>query len=215
MKHLFLLFALLLLLVLPISTFAQDPAPVPTEALETVLQAVEEGQPVVVIQQPAPVDPVETEPALYEQARDAAYLAFWGFVVLVLVILGVAVAGQATLVIRQSLKSYLNADTKLVAFGQSPTGRLIHSGLGTLGSYVDSPSDPLIMQGTTLGNQVVLRALTIFDKVLPIKAELLTPEEVSEAAKVTLGGLKELFNGIPLPSDITPETLRDHLKAQG
>jgi hypothetical protein len=111
-----------------------------------------------------------------------------------------------------ALTRYIWADNQLAAFGRTPTGRLIYSGLGTVYDKIDSPDDPAIQTATATLKDLQAGLLNTFNLVLPVKPELLTEKEVSEAARVTVTGLQELFNGVGLPSNLSAQELLKQLR---
>ena len=97
----------------------------------------------------------------------------------------------------------LDGSPALVSFGQSPIGQVMHDQLGVVRSYVDNPSDPLILKAVEL-------ALTI----LPQKPEMLTAEELSEGSTKAVDFLRQLTDGVAGNLQSPPMTPPDPL-AQG
>lgn len=182
--RLFALLLIVLLLLLPVAAFAQDPTSPTAEATPAPI-VVADGVQLTV----QPVGEVNWSDDALEIAKVVIVGALAFFIVLA--VAGTAVFGGIW------LKRYLDADQQLINFGNTPTGKLAYSALGSLRSYVDEPTDPAIVKSTALANEIISKGLDVFKMVLPVKEAQLTPEEVADAARTTVDGLRQLFDGLP------------------
>lgn len=170
------------LLLLPVAAFAQDPTAEPAPDVPVVV-----GDPIQLTVQPA-------EKAGW--SNDALDI-FKTIIVGALAFFIVALVALTTIFGGIWLKRYLEADQQLINFGNTPTGKLAYSALGSLSQYVDEPTDPAIIKSTALANEIISQGLTIFRMVLPSKEVELTEDEVVRAAQTTINGLRKLFDGLP------------------
>lgn len=181
-QRLFLLVVLLGLLVVGSqSVFAQE---VPSDA------------PVIVVADSPTAPPAESVPEWRQDAQDYLIVLIYGLVGLVLIFGSAVLLVLLGNIMQWGFKQYKVADAKLAPFGQTPYGMAVYSGLGKAYGLFDSPNDP-----------AVRLALEVFNKVLPVKDDLLTDDEVMAAARTAINGVRTLFDGVGLPGTATPEDL--------
>lgn len=186
MRIFFILLAVLLLLVLPTVAAAQ----------EVVSLAVPTAS-----------------PDRFDQALEVLLVIGAGAIALMLIAAAIFVIFLLISQIGTLYREFKRADDRLITFGRSDLGKLVYQGVDRLYSSVDQATDPRIIQATQFINSWLKEAPALLKMALPNKDEALTEEDMANATRLLVGGLKELLNGMPLPDGFTAEDLFKKLAA--
>lgn len=155
-------------------------------------------------------DQAEEAPAWQDTFKDVLWGVGYGSAIVVLFALAVAAVVLLMLLIKWLFSHYVAIDSMLAPFGRTPYGQAAYAATRQLYQRVDEPTDSLIVNTSELAKAwLPAQILAAYTKVLPDSPELLSPEQLSHAARVTINGVSELLNGIGLPDSITPQELVD------
>lgn len=123
--------------------------------------------------------------------NDVVQIAF-GFGLFLLLSLLIFVIVLLTRFARKVEGLFLGIDRALVPFGQSDLGKLVHNAASTGRTYVDQPTDSLVLQLVAL-----LTSISFVVKVAKAAQIDITPDRVALWGRAVFDALGALTDGVP------------------